>query len=101
MSGSCICICDRAESQGQGLGLGHVPKLLRWRIYPSRGGWSSGKYGEKLFTIRRVSDVSSITSGDVWCPFVDTIKAEAMLGKAEVFPRPWPSLLYGLQSCKE
>jgi hypothetical protein len=36
--------------------------------------------------IRRVSDVSSVASGDVECPFVDTIKVEATLGRDGSLP---------------
>jgi hypothetical protein len=94
MSSSCICIFDCVENRGQCLGLGLVPEPVQWRSCPSHSGWSCGKYDKKLLAIRRVSDVSSAASDDVGRPFVGIIKAEAMLGEAVVFPRPWPSLLW-------
>jgi hypothetical protein len=69
---------------------------VRWRICLSRSGWSSGKYGKKLLAISRLFDVSSASSGDVGCPFVDTIKAENTLGRGRCLPKAMVEPALGL-----
>jgi hypothetical protein len=101
MSGSCIRIFDRAESRGQDMGLGHVPEPVRWRSCPSRSGWSSGKYDKSSWRYVEcaTSALQLLVTSDILLSILS--RPKPCSGEAEVFLRPWPSLLWGLQSCRE